>query len=46
MKLITPNKYVVETAIIFANLVKCILVTGDPMLAYHEASQSIYSFGS
>ena len=35
MKLINPNEFVIETALIYANLLKCILKTGDQMLAYH-----------
>lgn len=46
MKFITPNEFVVETSIVFANLIKCIILTGDHMLAYHQASQNIYKFGS
>jgi hypothetical protein len=46
MKLINPNEFVIETALVFANLLKCILTTGDHMLAYHQAAQSVYNFGS
>lgn len=46
MKLITPNEFVVETALVFANLLKCIILTGDHRLAYHQAAQHVHCFGS
>jgi hypothetical protein len=46
MKFITPNEFVVETALVFANLLKCIMTTGDHLLAFHKASQNIHKFGS
>ena len=46
MKLITPNAFVRESAMIYANILRCIITTGDHMLAYHQAAQSVYNFGS
>lgn len=46
MKFITPNEFVVESSLVFANILKCIMTTGDHLLAYHKASQYIHNFGS
>ena len=46
MKLITPNSFVRESAMIYANILRCIITTGDHMLAYHQAAQNVYNFGS
>ena len=35
-----------ETSLLFASILKCILTTGDHCLAYHQAAQSVYNFGS
>ena len=46
MKLITPNAFVRESSLVYANLLRCILKTGDHLFAYHQAAQHVCSYGS
>jgi hypothetical protein len=46
MKLITPNSFVSESAIVYASILRCIIKTGDHSLAYHQAAQYVSNFGS
>lgn len=44
--MIAPNALVRESAHVYANILRCIIKTGDHMLAYHQAAQYVCNFGS
>ena len=46
LKLICPNNLVIESGIVYAKILKSIILTRDHGLAFFEASKWVYEKGS